>query len=361
MIGTVQLWLSSFDLERMRAKSALSAGVRSRLYRKLAGMVDSGVPVPRAIDSVWRQIAQDGRTANKPLARAVAAWRQRVYDGRSVGEALTDWVPAREAMILEAGAADLPRAFEDAATLVDTERKVGAAVAGAVVYPVFLASLLSALLWIFSTQAIPAFAEVKPMEQWTGLAGALGNFSRFVHAWLFPVIAAVVAGSTAVIWSFPRWTGEWRARLDRFPPWSFYRLVAGTSFAASLSALLSAGVPLPEALRRLGETAGGWLAERIGATLYFVKSGHDLGESLHLTGYGFPSREMVDDLRIHASLGGVEEKLRRLVELWVKESLEMIGRMSDLFKMAGMALMAAAIAWVQLGIIAVQRQLSGGS
>ena len=347
-------------LPRVRARAALSAKVRVRLYRKLAGLVRTGLPVPRAIDAVWQLTTQGGRKVRQPLALAVGAWRQAVYDGLPVGSAMAGWVPTRETMILDAGASDLPRALEDASLLVETSHKMTAAVVGAAIYPGFLAMLLCGLLWIFSARAIPAFAQIRPVEEWTGAAAGLGWVSHFVHHGLVFTLLALAAIFGGVCWSLSRWTGEWRTRFDRIPPWSLYKLLTGTSFFVALAAFLRAGVPLPEALRRLEIVAEAWLRERIAATSFYVASGHDLGEALHLSGHDFPSREIVDDLRIHASLGGIEESLRKLCDIWVKESLETIAMLSDLAKLAGMALMAGAISWVQFGIIAVQRQLTGG-
>jgi type II secretory pathway component PulF len=303
--------------------------------------------------------AQGARGEERPLAIAVAAWRRDVYDGRSIAQALRTSVPIRESLILEAGASDLARAFQDAAGLVETSRKMNAAVAGALIYPCFLAALLSGLLWIFSVRAIPAFAAIKPIEQWTGTAATLGLIAQCVHDGLIPGLLLLFSLLIAAVWSLPHWTGAGRSRADRLPPWSLYKLVSGTSFLVALAAFLRAAVPLPEALRRLALDSDAWLRERIDATLYYVASGHDLGEALSLTGFDFPSREMIDDLRIHASLGGIEESLRRLSSTWVTESLEKINRFADFTKVAGMVAMAGAIAWVQLGILAIQRQLSG--
>jgi type II secretory pathway component PulF len=134
----------------------------------------------------------------------------------------------------------------------------------------------------------------------------------------------------------------------------------GTSFLTALVALLRTGMPVPEALRRLRTLANPWLQERIDATLYFVNSGYDLGEALHRTGYRFPAREIIEELRIYATLGNLDEAMSRISLEWTKQSLDDLRAIGDAMKVAGMALVAATIAWVQLGIIAVQQQLTNG-
>ena len=94
--------------------------------------------------------------------------------------------------------------------------------------------------------------------------------------------------------------------------------------------------------------------------MHFVNSGYDLGESLHLAGHEFPAREIVEDLRIYASLGDLDATMSRIAAEWVKQSVETLRAAGDAMKVAGMAVIAAVIAWVQLGIVAVQQQLTSG-
>lgn len=360
VLDSFVLWFDGFDIGSARAKLSLSSRTRLRLYRKIASLSRTGMPVPRALDAVWQVTSLGGKKAGSPLALAVDAWRKKVYDGYSFGTALDGWVPVQEWMIIEAGASDLGQALEEAASLIESSQRMMAAVYTAIGYPVFLGGLLCILLWIFSVDAIPAFAEVKPMEKWTGLAAGMGILSNAVRAGLLPFLALFGVFLASVLWSLPKWTGEWRARVDFLPPWSFYRLVMGTSFLTSLVAFLRAGMPVPEALRRLRTTANPWLQERIDAALYFVNSGYDLGEALHLTGYQFPAREIVEDLRIYATLGNLDEAMSRISSEWGKHSLDNLHALGDAMKVAGMAFVAATIAWVQLGIIAVQQQLTSG-
>lgn len=345
---------------RLRARLALSLAVRLRLYRKLAGLLGTGMPLPRALDTLWQTVSDDGRRPTLPLAMAIDHWRKQVYDGRTFGRSLADWVPAREWMVIEAGSGNLAQALEDAAGLIETSRRVVGAVVGAVTYPAFLVLLLSVILWIFSVQAIPAFAQVKPMDQWTGLAAGMGIMAQAVHAGLLPLAAAAALMLAGALWAMPRWTGDWRCAFDRLAPWSLYRMVVGAGFMASLVAFMRAGMPVPEAVRRLRPGAGPWLAERLDAALYYLNSGYDLGTALHLAGHRFPDRSIVEDLRVYASLGNLEGALQRIAAEWTRESIERLNAFADSMKVAGMVLVAGMVGWIQIGIITVQQQLTAG-
>ena len=348
-------------LGRLRIRLALSIKTRLRLYRKLASLLRTGMPLPRALDTLWRVASDDGRRPNLPLALATDQWRRQVYDGNSIGRTLADWVPAREWMVVEAGSGNLAEALEAAASLTETSRRMVGAVFGAVAYPIFLVILLSVILWIFSVQAIPAFAQVKPMEQWTGLAAGMAVMSQLVHAGMLPLAAAVSVAVAVALWSLPRWTCAWRSAFDRVAPWSLYRMIVGAGVLTSLVSFMRAGMPVPEAVRRLRVGAGPWLAERLDATLYFLNSGHDLGAALQMAGHGFPDRAIIEDLRVYASLGNLEEALQRIAAEWTRESVERLDAFSGTMKVVGMVLVAATVAWIQIGIITVQQQLTAGS
>ena len=345
---------------RLRARLTLSMKVRLRLYRKLASLLRTGMPLPRALDTIWRTVSDDGRRPTMPLALAIDHWRRQVYDGNSIGRTLADWVPAREWMVIEAGSGNLALALEDAAGLIETSRQVVGALVGAVIYPAFLGVLLSVILWIFSVQAIPAFAQIKPMEQWTGLAAGMALMAQAVHAGLLPLAVAIAMGLAGALWAMPRWTGEWRCAFDRLPPWSLYRMVVGGGFMTSLVAFMRAGIPVPEAVRRLRSGAVPWLAERLDAALYYLNSGYDLGTALHMAGHRFPDREIIEDLRVYASLGNLDDSLQRIAVEWTRESIERLNRFADSMKVVGMVLVAGMVGWIQIGIITVQQQLTAG-
>jgi type II secretory pathway component PulF len=180
------IWFYQLDVRMVLSKISLSSRVRLRRYQKIASLSRTGMPLPRALDAIWQVTSFGGKKFSAPLAQAIDAWRKKVYDGYSFGKALEGWVPVREWTIIEAGAGDMGQALEEAAGLIESSQRMMSAVYTALGYPLFLGGLLCILLWIFSVDAIPAFAEVKPMEKWTGLAASMGLMSNLVHFGLIP-------------------------------------------------------------------------------------------------------------------------------------------------------------------------------
>ncbi|HIJ38510.1 MAG TPA: hypothetical protein HPP80_06390 [Rhodospirillaceae bacterium] len=333
--------------------------LRFQLYRKVGGLIRTGMPLPLALDAVWQYASNTGRR-NSVLAAVLKDWRQRVYDGQGCGRSLAHWVPFSEWIIIEAGAANLAEALDDAARLIDVSRQVAAAVMNALTYPLFLLVLFMGILWVFSEQALPAFAQIKPMAEWTGISAGMAVLAELAHWSLLPMAIGAILGLALFWWTLPKWTGRLRGLLDHYIPWSLYRFLRAVSFLMSLSALLRSGLPIIEAIRRLRVSAGPWLAERLDAVLYYLSSGHDLGTALRLAGHGFPDDQLIEDLAIHASIGGLEESLDGIVKEWLALKIEHLNRSAGIIRALSMVFLAFSIAIMQLSIIGLQQQLTSG-
>src|SRR5690606_1735213 len=143
-------------------------------------------------------------------------------------------------------------------------------------------------------------------EQWTGVGAHMAIMADYVNSWLIPTIGALLAMIAVIVWTLPRWTGSARAIADRYPPWSIYRLTAGSGFMLAVSGMVKAGVPIPSILRLLQRGASPWFAERVSMTLFYVNNGLNLGDALYRTGFGFPDPETVKDLRAFAAFDGFD-------------------------------------------------------
>src|SRR5690606_15667516 len=159
---------------------------------------------------------------------------------------------------------------------------------------------------------------------WTGVGAQMAWMSDFVNTWLFPVLAFLAALVALVAFSMPRWTGPVRTRLDRYPPWSLYRLIVGSGFMLTVSGMIKSGIPIPTILAMLQRGSGKWYREKLSRTLYHVNNGHNLGDALHRTGFRFPDAETVQDLRAYAGLNKFDETLEKLGTEWLEDSVEKI-------------------------------------
>lgn len=342
------------------AKKSLGAKARLRLYRKLAGLLSNGVSLQQALDIIYEQASRGGKKKSDPVAIAVDHWRRSYKEGKSFGVALDGWAPVSERMLVEAGEAGsrLDEALRAVIRLNINSSKIRGALYGGLTYPVILFLAVNGILYLFGSMVLPKFDEILPMENWVGSAAVLAKMSIYSQKYLIPVLIASFFAMILFVYTAPRWSNKWRSKFDKFPPWSLYRLVAGGGFLMSVAALVHAGVAVPEVLRKLRRNSNPWMQVRIDAALHKVNQGANLGEALHRSGHDFPDREIVDDLRIYASLASFDESLNSVTEEWIETGVERIQAQAAILNMVMMVTMGLVVMFLVVGLYAIQRQMS---
>lgn len=350
----------ALELNRRWAKLCLNADERLRVYRKIAKMLGNGLPLLKVLEELEWRASREGRKPREPLAIVLSDWRLAVQNGGMLSEAMEAWVPATEQMIVAAGeqAGRIEDALASVADIVQSSRKIRRAVTGGVAYPVGLVVMVIGYLYLFGTHVIPKFALIADPAHWRGAARSLYLMSLFVQGWMLVVVAALAAALVALAWSLPRWRGPLRIYADRVPPYSIYRLIAGSGFLIAFSALQASGVTVEKALLKIGLVAGPWLRERIDDTLVGVKSGLNAGEALLNAGYQFPSREIVEDLCIYAEYGGFDAALKMLADEWLEEGVARITAQMRVLNGVAIVVLALLIGWLVTGFFGIQQEIA---
>lgn len=348
------------DLELKFARLQFGAKQRNRVYRKLTRFLGNGVPLPRALDILWQHASDDGRKPKEAQAIIIDQWRRHVNEGRKFGRAIRGWVPEADRLVIEGGesAGNLTVALEKAISINESAGRIKKTVVQGLAYPVMLVMAAVALLILIVRQVVPAFENVLPREEWTGLGAQMSAVATFVDGYLHVFLAFVIALTAVVTYSLPRWTGRMRARFDAVAPWSIYRLVIGSGFMLTTSGMIRAGIPLPTVLSMLARDASPWYRERLTQTLRWVNEGHNLGEALHKTNFRFPDRESVTDLRAYAALNKFDEALEKLGTEWLTESVEKIETQTAVLRNVGFLVLGLTFMWIYGGIFSLQQQIS---
>jgi type II secretory pathway component PulF len=185
---------------------------------------------------------------------------------------------------------------------------------------VLLIVVLIAALIMASYKIIPAFAEVLPVDQWQGAAAFIAGLTAAIRDQGMYIFGTLVVFILIVSFSLPRWTGRTRMLVEKVTPWSIYRMWQGSSLLLAVAALMASGVKIDDnALKRLSNRASPYLKERINAIARQLTAGYNLGEAMGRTGHSFPEEELIDDLRIYATLKGFENNLSSITRDWVLE------------------------------------------
>ena len=341
------------------AQLTYSAESRSRLYQKLASLLENGKRLQESVEDLSRRASSRSKTS--PDAVALNEMSKKLRSGRPFSEAVKDFASSGEVMIIKAGesASRLPDALRLAAETLAANSRIKSVIVKALAEPIMMFSMLFISFYVVGNMVVPQLAAVVSPAEWTGSAAGLYVVSKITNSPLsaIPVIAFFV--SLAVIFATLNvWTGKIRTQADQLPPWSFYRLLVGGSWMVSLSAMIKSGVTLTAAMKQMRDSSNPWLAERLNDTLYHISSGKNLGSALDAAGHNFPDREIIDDLMIYADLSDFDEVLSRIGRSWVSEGLRKVEEQSSLLNNTLRLIVGAVVGWFAYSTVVLQNQLS---
>jgi type II secretory pathway component PulF len=348
------------DVHRTWARLQFTTQARLRLYRKIAKMLDNGLPLLKVLVELEMRASREGRKPNEPEAVTLADWRRVVQNGGMLSEAMQWWVPHTEQMIVMAGeqSGRLEAALGTVSHVVTSSRRIRTAIVGGLTYPVVIFAMTLGYLYLFGTLVIPRFESIVSPERWHGVAYSLYAMSRFVQGGMIYCVIAVVLALVALFYSMPHWAGSARVVLDRYPPYSVYRLIVGCGFLVAFSSLQAAGFTVEKSLGRLADNATPWLRQRIDDILFGVKSGLNVGEAMKSTGYRFPSSEIVDDLCVYAEYKGFAEALQSLADEWMQEGVAIIEAQMRIVNGAAIITLALILSWLITGFFGIQQEIA---
>jgi type II secretory pathway component PulF len=229
----------------------------------------------------------------------------------------------------------------------------------AIAYPLFLFFLTFIIIMMVGIYLVPPLAEAAGTEiVWRGGAATLVWLSEFANDnWMYLAVGFV--GICLIVWmTMANWSGRLRARFDKLPPWNAYKISLGVGWMMSLSAMVAAGITIPDAIRMLADNANKYLRSIMEDTLHYIANGDNLGVALNNTHRSFPDDDIIGDLIIYADMNGFDENLARVANDYLDESVRKMESISNLLNGIGILLVSAIIAWVVLGTFQMQDQIT---
>lgn len=349
--------MNKFDVWLLKAQFGKNS--RLRTYRKLARYHENGVQLQESLKQIISQETRDGKKPKAPIAFAAAEWLRRIENGSDFGDAIRGWVPSADVVIIDAGdkAGRIGDALHNACLITESNGRIRAEVLKATLYPVALLFGAFAFMAFFGLNVVPAFDEVYPKENWTGVGAQMAWMADFVQTGLLPLIGFLIAMAVLLFWSMPRWTGKVRVRLDKMPPYSIYRLMTGSSFLLSMAAMIGAGIHVPEGVRIMLRNSNPWLRERLSRVLFFIRDGYDLGDSLYRINMDFPDYEIVNDLRAYSKMKGFNEMLLQIGKQAIDDTVGKIAAQAAVMRNVGIVFIGLVFMWIAVGLFSVQQQL----
>jgi type IV pilus assembly protein PilC len=256
------------------------------MVRQLSTMISSGMTILRAL------YVLEAQTENKMLADVIADVRKDVEAGLPLSGALERHPKVfTQLFVAMARAGETGGVLEDAllrvADQLEKEDSLRRQIKSAMVYPGVIMSFALIVLLALVTFLVPVFVGV--FKQFGGDLPTITKFTVGLSNALKGEWWAFIIVATAIVYSFRKFkSSEWGR-----PKWDAFRLrvpmkigdivqkVALARWSRTLSALVSAGVPLLAALDITAKTAGNHVVEKAMAeVIESVKRGGTIAEPL---------------------------------------------------------------------------------
>jgi len=220
---------------------------------QLANMLDAGIPLPTSLSTLVEQ------TENKKLKEALEDISEEIKQGKTFSDSLAKHKDIFSNLFINMVASgevsgNLDEVLKRLASFTEHEAELKSKISSAMTYPVILVIAGVGVVSFVVTTVIPPFVKIFleggiPLPLPTLILYQLNNVIR--AAWLY-----IIVGSVAGWIYLKRWakTTEGKMKLDiiklKVPVWGdLARKVEISRLTRTLSALLSSGVPMLQALQ----------------------------------------------------------------------------------------------------------------
>lgn len=301
----------------------ISAKSLALTCQQFAIILKAGMPLVQTVDLVAEQCP------DRTLSRLLRQVSEDVSNGWSLSYSFTQrgekTLPATFRETVRAGeeSGDLLSAFRRLADYFERMNKTRESVVSALTYPAFVIVVAAGVIGIIMTFAVPTFTNMfESMDidlPWTTVALiALSHFFQRYSLVLLGVIALALLALQAFRMTDRGGIVLARAQLKIPIIGAIVRMSGASQFAHTMSTLLTAGMPILQAIEVSGRTMTNLcMAQDIAATLPGVEGGRGLGECMSY------SRELpamlVQMTAVGEATGSMESTLRVLAEYYDNE------------------------------------------
>lgn len=321
--------------------------------RQFYTMLNSGVSIVKSLDILEKQ------TENKLLKRAIEDVYESVQKGMTLSEAMRNnpkIYPSILINMVEAGEASgsLDTIMERMAVHYEKEFKIENKVKGAMVYPMVLAVVATAVVVFLMVAVMPTFVEMFESSgvELPGPTRALLAISHSMrNLWYLYIIGIGVI--TLGIKYYGR-TEAGSMVFDtmklRIPVFKNTNIKLATSrFTRTLSTLLSSGIPLIQGIDIVARVVGNkYISSKLDNVKEEVRKGVPLSRTVKDTGI-FPP--MVDSMiKIGEESGSLDEILQRSADFYDEEVETALQKMTELMQPLMVVLMALVVGFIVIAI-----------
>ncbi len=325
------------------------SSLRMKCYQEVAALLTAGYSQGETVEILWRLTTNEGMARKSVMVQIYSGLRASLRNGLSLCEAMGQWIPSEEYMILRAmeEGEDLARGLDDYCQMLEMRKELQGSIMLSLGYPLLLMLMGYGLLVYFSTVIAPELDRIVPVKSWHGLAGRLHGAGIFLEKSIPHVAGLIIVSPLIMKLGLIHWTGKGRNFADHLPFFAGYRTWTGSLFLQSLSCLMANGLSAMEALRRIIPVVNPYLRGRLEQIQLHMLNGDDLGLAMGKDGLNWPDRRVALSVQIFAQGSELSRQIRRIAETMMKARNQQVQK--NLIFIRGLTFMA--VFSVILGII----------
>ena len=326
----------------------------SVMTRQLATLLGAGIPLIQALNSLVDQ------TDNSALKKVIAQIKESVNEGNTLTQAIGEHPKLFSSIyvnMVRAGEASgsLDVVLEKLADFGEKQEALKGRLRAALVYPVFMAFIGTAILFVLITYIVPNITQVfnemdKVLPAPTLFLLALSDFLK--NYWW----GLLFGGGNAVVsirWFVEKPYGRnlWDlVKLKSPVVGPVIRKVILARFASTLGRLLGSGVGLMTSMKIVRTLVNNvQVAEVIDEAMTQIQKGQNMADSLSASEW-FPPM-FVQMVAVGEQSGNLEEMLKKVAKAYEREVETAIMGMTSLIEPIMIVAMGAAVGFVVLSIL----------
>jgi type IV pilus assembly protein PilC len=321
-IGAGGLAASSKQFQFKARASKVKGKDLQNFTRQLSVLVGAGVPIIPSLESLAHG------SKNKTLKKAILDVGQDISNGKKLGESF-----GRQSHIFDKFYVNMIIAGEEGGVLetvlkrlteyIEKSVKLRSKVKGALVYPIAVLCISFIVITCLLVFVVPKFAELFNSNgmKLPLLTQMVLDLSAFMKVYWWVVIGSIVGG----IYSLKRYylTTPGRIMMDTFflrvPMFGDLIIKSGIArFSRTLSTLLSAGVPIMDAMDISGQVSGNYVIEKsIARAKESIASGKSIATPFSQEKI-FPSI-VVQMMSVGEQTGNLDQMLNKIADFYEDE------------------------------------------
>ncbi len=343
-----QSWLTSSLFNRITSEEVYVA------TRQLATLHGAGIPLDATLTSLVEQ------TRNPALKKILAQIKGKVNEGKTLAQAMGEHPKLFSNIfinMIRAGeeSGSLSVVLERLADFSENQQALKGRLKAALVYPVFMAFIGSAILFILITYIVPNITQVfKEMEQTLPLPTLfLLGFSTFLKSywWALLILGIVVVSLFRLFVKTPRGRSWWdlvKLKIPIIGPVAQKIILA--RFASTLASLNKSGVEFMVAMgivRTLVNNVR--IAEVIDEAIEHIRKGKSMTVALSASPW-FPPM-FVQMIAVGEQSGNLEAMLNKIASAYERDVETAVKAMTALLEPLMITIMGLAVGFIVISIL----------